>query len=89
VKKWGASRDSFFETIDSFHTYCDTEEKTYDEARNKQDYQDLADAKAALEKKKKAEEDAKNKKNDAGRLGLGSWGFAVTAVVGFTVAFAL
>jgi len=87
LRKWGAGREKFFTSINDLNKYCNTEEKTYDEARNKKDYADIKAAADALAKKKKAEEDAKNKKSDAGKLGMGIW--AVTAVAGFAVAFAL
>jgi len=87
LREWGAGRDKFFTSINDLNTYCNTEEKTYDEARNKKDYADIEAAKQALAKKKKAEEDAKNKKSDARKLGMGVW--VVTAVAGLAVAFAL
>jgi len=87
LKEWGNGRDKFFDSIDSLNTYCNTYEKTYDEARNKKDYADIKAAEEALAKKKKAEEEAKKKKSDAGKLGMGVW--AVTAVAGLTIAFGL
>jgi len=87
LRKWGAGREKFFTSINDLNKYCNTEEKTYDEARNKKDYADIKAAEEALAKKKKAEEEAKNKKNDAGKLGMGVW--AVTAVAGLAVAFTL
>lgn len=86
LKKWGAAREEFFDRIDALNSYCETEEAVYDEKRNKDDYQEIEDAKKALEAKKKAEE---AKKNAAGKIGLGTWGFAATAIAGFAVAFAL
>lgn len=87
VKEWGNGRNQFFGSIEKLNTYCNTEEKTYDEARNKKDYADIKAAEEALKKKKADEEAKKNKKSDAGKLGMGIW--AVTAVAGFAVAFAL
>jgi len=87
LRKWGAGREKFFDSIDALNTYCNTYEKTYDEARNKKDYADIKAAEEALAKKKKAEEEAKKKKSDAGKLGMGVW--AVTAVAGLTIAFGL
>lgn len=87
LRKWGAARDKFFTSINELNKYCNTEEKTYDEARNKKDYADIKAAEEALKKKKADEEAKKNKKSDARKLGMGVW--AVTAVTGLVAAFAL
>src|SRR5690606_19336823 len=83
IQKWGNGRDSFFENVNKLHTYCQTEEKTYDKERNDEDFAELKRAREALEKKKK--EDAA--KNDATKFGMGIW--ATAAVAALSVAFAL
>jgi len=83
IKKWGNGRNEFFDNVAALNKYCETEEKTYDEARNKRDYKEIDDAKKALAAKKAAED----AKNAGGRLE--SWGFAATAFVAFAAAFAL
>jgi len=83
LRKWGNGRDTFFDSVKKLHTYCQTEEKTYDKERNDEDFAELKRAKEALEKKKKEEAE----KNNAGKVGMGIW--ATAAVAALSVAFAL